>query len=1616
MNRHKANGNDTYIFGRGYGHDTIIDGDTTPNIDRLQFKDDISPADLTVTREGLDLALTVKDSDDVVTLQKYFAESSHKEVAIHPYEIEEIEFADATVWSSATIRDLLLAGSDNAETIIGYKDDDVITGQDGDDTIEGRSGNDILHGGGGNDTIRAGLGSDLIEGGTGNDLLDGNGNESGFSDGWLHESVADDDIYVFGEGDGHDTIVDLDWRSTNMDTLRFKEDVAVDELFFERIDNSTGDLKIVLGDGLEDSITVRNWFGYNADFFKIERLEFVDGTVLDADYVETHLSKIGTTENDTLNGSLSSESLFGFAGNDTLYGRDGDDIFDGGRGDDLLSGGKGSDSYLFNRGSGSDTIVEDNTDDGAVDVIILGPDILPADLVVSRSATDLILTINDTEDRLIIKEGLDGNAQAKSIEEVRFADGQVWDYNELQARAISQSLGDAASDGDDIIFGTPFGDALLGDDGNDLLFGLEGDDYLHGGPDRDWLEGGDGSDTLFGGVGDDVIFGGAGADQITAGPGNDLAYGGLGGDVYIFHAGDGHLVIEDYFEEAASDGSDYGGYDYGGDYGGTISPVNVLQFGPGIVLADLVFSEQEGYLIIDIPATGDQIRLAGYAPDRPTFTNAVDIFRFSDGSEPSRENLLDQGAAVTGTSGDDIFPGAPGNDRLAGGSGNDTYTFAPGDGVDTIVDMSGDGLENSIQFGAGISVDDIQAVVDNGTLVLRVGADGDAIRFEGFDPGIAGMPFPVGHIGFSDGTSLSFAALLSRGYEIVGTPGEDTLFGTSSHDRIRGLGGDDIIRGDAGDDTYLLAPGDGVDTIDDIAQPGQDNTLVLPEGSDPDHIRLSHDPQSQLLILRESATDSEVRLTGFDRLDPFGQRAVQWYQFGTAGTTLSYEELLARGFDIDGTAGSETLLGTSLTDRMHAGSGDDLLSGGTGNDFLFGEAGNDTYIFNRGDGIVHIKDFSEPGATNILRFGPGIEPEDLRRHLYFAAPESVGGEEGEGQGTLIIVFDNGDAVHLAGFNPEDVRNSPRSVDTFQFADGASLSFDELVDFTFIVEGDGTENELFGTNLGDRLYGRDGSDTLFSGAGDDVLTGGTGSDRLAGGTGRDVYAAGLGDGTDTIIDAAENGIGNSILFGEGISREDILLAQEGSNLTIKYGNLGDRLQVLNFDPAGVDGSLVIDTFEFADGSSVSYHEFVNHAPVAGEAELPDLTVTENEMLTFRLPENSFFDPDGSPLMYTAEISNFTSMPEWLHFDRAATIFSGTPTSNDVGSFQVTVSAFDPLAAGVSRSFNIVVQDGNDAPVKSAEGGGNIADLQFQGDTYIEGNLTLAEETMDTLHLKDIGKADLEFRKSGSALMIDVRQKGSIRVNGYFLAPEKGLKSLATIDGPIHLEKDYVVKGQSWGSVLNGAVHGLLGDKLLVPGTTGPDMLLGGADNDVLYGSGDDDSVMGLLGDDLLIGRSGNDHLFGNDGSDTVYGDQGDDDLSGGSGNDFLIGGAGSDRLNGGQGSDTLVGGSGSDTFIFDTGLNRQKNTDTIVDFVVDQDKIELDQTIFSSLPEEGSLFSEYFLASATGAAGDGNDYLLYSTTSGALLYDADGNGQGVAVEFASLASKPELTAKDFVIAS
>lgn len=61
----EANGNDTYLFGRGDGRDVVIDGDgMAGNVDTLRFKTGVAPADVILTRLGHDLLLSIGGSTD----------------------------------------------------------------------------------------------------------------------------------------------------------------------------------------------------------------------------------------------------------------------------------------------------------------------------------------------------------------------------------------------------------------------------------------------------------------------------------------------------------------------------------------------------------------------------------------------------------------------------------------------------------------------------------------------------------------------------------------------------------------------------------------------------------------------------------------------------------------------------------------------------------------------------------------------------------------------------------------------------------------------------------------------------------------------------------------------------------------------------------------------------------------------------------------------------------------------------------------------------------------------------------------------------------------------------------------------------------------------------------------------------------------------------------------------------------------------------------------------------------------------------------------------------------------------------------------------------------------
>ncbi|MFI0848929.1 calcium-binding protein [Mesorhizobium sp. IMUNJ 23232] len=132
-----------------------------------------------------------------------------------------------------------------------------------------------------------------------------------------------------------------------------------------------------------------------------------------------------------------------------------------------------------------------------------------------------------------------------------------------------------------------------------------------------------------------------------------------------------------------------------------------------------------------------------------------------------------------------------------------------------------------------------------------------------------------------------------------------------------------------------------------------------------------------------------------------------------------------------------------------------------------------------------------------------------------------------------------------------------------------------------------------------------------------------------------------------------------------------------------------------------------------------------------------------------------------------------------------------------------------------------------------------------------------------------------------------------------------------------------------------------------------------------------------------------------------------------GNEFgqqIIGNDGDNRIDGKGGNDTIQTGLGNDIVVFSAALDG--STDKITDFIVTDDQIALDSSIFTALSVgalDASAFKDNILSPR-----DADDKIIYNSNTGSLFYDADGLGGAVAVKFTSLATGLALTSVDFVV--
>lgn len=138
-------------------------------------------------------------------------------------------------------------GQGGSDTLDGGADDDSLFGGDGDDFLYGRSGADLLEGGAGDDelsgnqdsdtliggagddSIYAQFGDDFADGGFGDDLIFGgldDGSDTlagGAGDDTLY-GLDGDDTFIFGAGDGVDTVKDFTSGSDALDLSGLGED------------------------------------------------------------------------------------------------------------------------------------------------------------------------------------------------------------------------------------------------------------------------------------------------------------------------------------------------------------------------------------------------------------------------------------------------------------------------------------------------------------------------------------------------------------------------------------------------------------------------------------------------------------------------------------------------------------------------------------------------------------------------------------------------------------------------------------------------------------------------------------------------------------------------------------------------------------------------------------------------------------------------------------------------------------------------------------------------------------------------------------------------------------------------------------------------------------------------------------------------------------------------------------------------------------------------------------------------------------------------------------------------------------------------------------------------
>lgn len=358
-------------------------------------------------------------------------------------------------------------------------------------------------------------------------------------------------------------------------------------------------------------------------------------------------------------------------------------------------------------------------------------------------------------------------------------------------------------------------------------------------------------------------------------------------------------------------------------------------------------------------------------------------------------------------------------------------------------------------------------------------------------------------------------------FEVDSGSGDDTIDLLIPDNTGLGAGTTAYLNGGSGSDTYRVTGGSALPAsgirlpannvyINDRSAGGPiagGNSLVVGLGSPGGGFVSMPQLGFGSLKLSFAELDLAIHLQSFDKDNVLeGPRDIDTFDFGN-GRFLTYEELVALGFDLTGTDTADLIEGSSVADRIQGlagadtligGRGDDELTGGAGDDILDGGKGDDRYFFDLGDGTDQI---SDPDGMDQVEFGEGLEASSL-------TADRIADD-------LALSFDSQDTLVLKDW----FGGNTRFLEHFVFFDGTRLLAadieQQLTAPGVVLVGSRRGDDLTGTVGNDELYGGRSSDTLSGLDGDDLIVGGRGRDLLLGGSGDDTFMVSPGDGYDDI---------------------------------------------------------------------------------------------------------------------------------------------------------------------------------------------------------------------------------------------------------------------------------------------------------------------------------------------------------------------------------------------------------------------------------------------------------------------------------------------------------------------